>query len=216
MNRLISIFVLLFVACNPTKTTDNLLAEVWEKDQSVRLRMAELTKAVSVEGRTDLIDSLVSVVDEQQRVDEENMAVVDSLLQRGLPTCLSADSYKTIWIVIDHASLDKQVQYLSVVEQMSLEGLIDKDEYAILCDRVAMKQNRPQRYGSQVVQFGSIDAIKLYLWPVETPAELDSLRASVGLSPIAEYLNQVYKESGIEVKYEPTITVEAINAMRNE
>lgn len=216
MNRLISIFVLLFVACNPTKTTDNLLAEVWEKDQSVRLRMAELTKAVSVEGRTDLIDSLVSVVDEQQRIDEENMAVVDSLLQRGLPTCLSADSYKTIWIVIDHASLDKQVQYLSVVEQMSLEGLIDKDEYAILCDRVAMKQNRPQRYGSQVVQFGSIDAMKLYLWPVETPAELDSLRASVGLSPIAEYLNQVYKESGIEVKYEPTITVEAINAMRNK
>lgn len=216
MKRLISIFVLLFVACNPTKTTDNLLAEVWEKDQSVRLRMAELTKAVSVEGRTDLIDSLVSVVDEQQRIDEENMAVVDSLLQRGLPTCLSADSYKTIWIVIDHASLDKQVQYLSVVEQMSLEGLIDKDEYAILCDRVAMKQNRPQRYGSQVVQFGSIAAMKLYLWPVETPAELDSLRASVGLSPIAEYLNQVYKESGIEVKYEPTITVEAINAMRNK
>lgn len=216
MKRLISIFVLLFVACNPTKTTDNLLAEVWEKDQSVRLRMAELTKAVSVEGRTDLIDSLVSVVDEQQRIDEENMAVVDSLLQRGLPTCLSDDSYKTIWIVIDHASLDKQVQYLSVVEQMSLEGLIDKDEYAILCDRVAMKQNRPQRYGSQVVQFGSIDAMKLYLWPVETPAELDSLRASVGLSPIAEYLNQVYKESGIEVKYEPTITVEAINAMRNK
>ena len=216
MKRLISIFVLLFVACNPTKTTDNLLAEVWEKDQSVRLRMAELTKAVSVEGRTDLIDSLVSVVDEQQRIDEENMAVVDSLLQRGLPTCLSDDSYKTIWIVIDHASLDKQVQYLSVVEQMSLEGLIDKDEYAILCDRVAMKQNRPQRYGSQVVQFGSIDAMKLYLWPVEPPAELDSLRASVGLSPIAEYLNQVYKESGIEVKYEPTITVEAINAMRNK
>ena len=144
----------------------------------------------------------MSVVDEQQRIDEENMAVVDSLLQRGLPTCLSADSYKTIWIVIDHASLEKQEQYLPIVEQMSRDGLIGKDEYAILCDRIAMKQNRPQRYGSQVVQFGSIDAMKLYLWPVETPAELDSLRASAGLSPIAEYLNQVYKESGIEVKYE--------------
>ena len=216
MKRLISTLVLLLVACNSVKTTDSILAEVWEKDQSVRLRMAELTKAVSVEGRTDLIDSLVSVVDEQQRIDEENMAVVDSLLQRGLPTCLSADSYKTIWIVIDHASLEKQEQYLPIVEQMSRDGLIGKDEYAILCDRIAMKQNRPQRYGSQVVQFGSIDAMKLYLWPVETPAELDSLRASAGLSPIAEYLNQVYKESGIEVKYEPTITVEAINAMRNK
>ena len=216
MKRLISVLVLSLVACNPTKTTDNLLAEVWEKDQSVRLRMAELTKAVSVEGRTDLIDSLVSVVDLQQRIDEENMAIMDSLLLQGLPAGLSADSYNTIWIVIDHASLEKQEQYLPIVEQMSRDGLIGKDEYAILCDRIAMKQNRPQRYGSQVVQFGSIDAMKLYLWPVETPAELDSLRASVGLSPIAEYLNQVYKESGIEVKYEPTITVEAINAMRNK
>ena len=216
MKRLISVLVLSLVACNPTKTTDNLLAEVGEKDQSVRLRMAELTKAVSVEGRTDLIDSLVSVVDLQQRIDEENMAIMDSLLLQGLPAGLSADSYNTIWIVIDHASLEKQEQYLPIVEQMSRDGLIGKDEYAILCDRIAMKQNRPQRYGSQVVQFGSIDAMKLYLWPVETPAELDSLRASVGLSPIAEYLNQVYKESGIEVKYEPTITVEAINAMRNK
>ena len=91
MKRLISLFVLLFVACNSAKTTDSLLAEVWEKDQSVRLRLAELTKAVSVEGRMDLIDSLVSVVDEQQHIDEENMAVVDSLLYRGLPMGLSAD-----------------------------------------------------------------------------------------------------------------------------
>lgn len=216
MKRLISIFVLLLLACNSTKTTDSLLAGVWEKDQSIRLRLAELTKAVSVEGRTDLIDSLVSVVDEQQRIDEENMAVVDSLLQRGLPAGLSAESYKTIWIVIDHASLEKQEQYLPIVEQMSLEGLIDKDEYAILCDRVAMKQNRPQRYGSQVVQFGSVDALQLYLWPVENPAELDSLRASVVLSPIAEYLSKVSEESGIEVIYEPTITVEEINTMRNK
>lgn len=216
MKRLLFILALLFVACNSSKTTDTILAEVWEKDQSIRLRMMELTKAISVDGRTDLIDSLVSVVDYQQRIDEENMAVVDSLLQRGLPAGLSAESYKTIWIVIDHASLGKQEQYLPIVEQMSLDGLIDKDEYAILCDRVAMKQNRPQRYGSQVVQFGPVDALQLYLWPVENPAELDSLRASVGLSPIAEYLNQVSDESGTEVKYEPKITVEEINAMRNK
>ena len=129
MKRLLFILALLFVACNSSKTTDTILAEVWEKDQSIRLRMMELTKAISVDGRTDLIDSLVSVVDYQQRIDEENMAVVDSLLQRGLPAGLSAESYKTIWIVIDHASLEKQEQYLPIVEQMSLDGLIDKDEY---------------------------------------------------------------------------------------
>ncbi len=216
MRRFISILGLLLVACGSTKSTDEILAEVWEKDQAIRVQMQKLNTAVIVEGRTELIDSLVSVSEEVERIDDENLVIVEDVLQQGLPAGLSADSYNTIWIVIDHASLEKQEQYLPIVEQMSRDGLIGKDEYAILCDRIAMKQNRPQRYGSQVVQFGSIDAMKLYLWPVETPAELDSLRASAGLSPIAEYLNQVYKESGIEVKYEPTITVEAINSMRNK
>ena len=85
-------------------------------------------------------------------IDNENMAVVDSLLQQGLPEGLSAESYKTIWIVIDHASLEKQEQHLSHIEQMTLRGLVDRDNYAILFDRIAMKRNRPQRYGSQSVQ----------------------------------------------------------------
>ena len=104
------------MACGTTKTTDNILAEVWEKDQAIRVQMLKLNTAVIVEGRTELVDSLVAVSEEVERIDDENLAIVEDVLQQGLPVGLSADSYNTIWIVIDHASTEKQEQYLPIVE----------------------------------------------------------------------------------------------------
>lgn len=203
------------VACGSTKSTDEILAEVWEKDQVIRVQMLKLNTAVIVEGRTELIDSLVSVSEEVERIDDENLVIVEDVLQQGLPAGLSADSYNTIWIVIDHASIEKQEEYLPVVEQMSAEGLIPIDKHAILLDRVAMRQKRPQRYGSQVLQFGQADAVKSYVWPVENPMVLDSLRSSVGMCPIADYVNQITETTGIEAIYNPDMTVEEITQMRD-
>lgn len=215
MRRFISILGLLLVACGSTKSTDEILAEVWEKDQAIRVQMLKLNTAVIVEGRTELIDSLVSVSEEVERIDDENLVIVEDVLQQGLPAGLSADSYNTIWIVIDHASIGKQEEYLPIVEQMSAEGLIPIDKHAILLDRVAMRQKRPQRYGSQVLQFGQADAVKSYVWPVENPMLLDSLRSSVGMSPIADYVNQITETTGIEAIYNPDMTVEEITQMRD-
>ncbi len=215
MRRFISILGLLLVACGSTKSTDEILAEVWEKDQAIRVQMLKLNTAVIVEGRTELIDSLVSVSEEVERIDDENLVIVEDVLQQGLPAGLSADSYNTIWIVIDHASIEKQEEYLPIVEQMSAEGLIPIDKHAILLDRVAMRQKRPQRYGSQVLQFGQADAVKSYVWPVENPMVLDSLRSSVGMSPIADYVNQITETTGIEAIYNPDMTVEEITQMRD-
>lgn len=216
MKSLFSILTILFLtACNCSNSTDKLLAEVWHKDQYVRHQMQELTKAVSIDRKTELIDSLIILSESVERIDKENIAVIDSLLQQGLPKGLSEESYKTIWIVIDHASLEKQEQYLSIIKKMSSEGLIDVDNYAILFDRIAMKQNRPQRYGSQSVQFGSPDNMHLYIWPVENAQSLDSLRVTVGMGPILKYLEQLTEYSGIEAQYEPLMTIEEINKIRS-
>ena len=215
MRRFISILGLLLVACGSTKSTDEILAEVWEKDQAIRVQMLKLNTAVIVEGRTELIDSLVSVSEEVERIDDENLVIVEDVLQQGLPAGLSADSYNTIWIVIDHASIEKQEEYLPVVEQMSAEGLIPIDKHAILFDRIAMRQKRSQRYGSQVLQFGQADAVKSYVWPVENPMVLDSLRSLVGMCPIADYVNQITETTGIEAIYNPDMTVEEITQMRD-
>lgn len=218
MKRVFSIILVgaicLLAACNSHKVTDKVLAEVWNSDQSIRIQMAELMKAVTTEGRTDLIDSLISVGDEMQRRDSVNMAVVADILQRGVPQGLTKESYKTIWIVIDHSSVEEQVQYLPLLEQMASEKLIEKDDFAVLFDRVALGQNLPQRYGSQTVQFGTPGDMQLYVWPVENPATLDSLRESVDLSPLANYLEQLAEITGIRPQFIPTLTIEELNEMR--
>ena len=214
MRRLLLLLTIYLTACNSAKSIDQRLAQVWTNEQSIRQQMVALTKAVTTDGRTDLIDSLISLSEEVERIDAKNIAIVDSILQQGLPSKLSDDSYKTIWIVIDHSSLEKQEQYLPLIEQMAHDGKVGLDEYAILYDRVAMKQNRKQRYGSQTVQFGKMEAMQLYVWPVENPAQLDSLRATVGLSHFAEYLQQIKEATGMDATYDPTLTVEELNQKR--
>ena len=216
MRFIILLFTIELTACNSATQTDKLLARIWAADQGVRERMAALTKAVTVEGNTELIDSLITTSDEVQRIDTENMHTIDSILRQGLPQGLSHESYKTIWIVIDHGPIDKQVKYLPLIKQMADDGLVGYDEYATLFDRVAMKQNRPQRYGSQSVQFGRADAVELYIWPIENPAELDARRAEVGMTPFAEYLHQLAEVTGIEPKYDTTLSVEQIKSLRRE
>lgn len=215
--RLLLLLILFpfFVACRAEKSLDDTLACVKEKDQAIRRQMAELTRAVTVDGRMELIDSLIVTSEQVERVDAGNMAVVDSILQNGLPKNLTADSYKTIWLVIDHSTLNKQVEYLPLIEQMATDGLISKDSHAILSDRVAMNQNRPQRYGSQSVQFGKNDKMQLYIYPVEQPEKLDSLRATVAMQPIAEYLKTLTQTTGIEAKFDPALSVEELNRLRS-
>lgn len=213
-NLIFCITALLIMGCATTKSTDKLLAEVWNDDQQPRHQLVELTKAVTVEGRTELIDSLILVNDIVERNDAKNIKVVDKILKSGLPQGLSEESYKTIWIVIDHAPLEKQEQYLPLVEQMATEGYVGVDEYAILYDRVAMGQNRHQRYGSQLVQFGAVDAQKLYVWPIEDGAKVDSLRNTVGMSPFSDYLKDIEEATGITPIYDSTLTIEELNKMR--
>ena len=213
-NLIFCITALLLMGCATTKSTDKLLAEVWNDDQQPRHQLVELTKAVTVEGRTELIDSLIMVSDIVERNDAKNIEVVDKILKSGLPQGLSEESYKMIWIVIDHAPLEKQEQYLPLVEQMATEGYVGVDEYAILYDRVAMGQNRHQRYGSQLVQFGAVDAQKLYVWPIEDGAKVDSLRNTVGMSPFSDYLKDIEEATGITPIYDSTLTIEELNKMR--
>ena len=216
MKKLIVALSIFLVACSTLKSTDTLLKEVWNDDQQPRQQMLKLTKSVTIDGRTELIDSLILVNEIVERNDARNIKVVDKILKRGLPQGLSEESYKTIWIVIDHAPLEKQEQYLPLVEQMANASYIGLDEYAILYDRVAMGQNRPQRYGSQIVQFGNADNLQLYVWPIEDAEKLDSLRNAVGMSSFYNYLKHIEETMGITPVHNTTLTIEKLNKMRDK
>ena len=78
-----------------------------------------------------------------------------------------------------------------------------------------MEEGKPQIYGTQIKITGTIifgeeqtlpQTLPMYLWPVEDPAALDSLRSSIGLPPIEEYLESSGL-FGLPVVWDPSRTV---------
>ena len=90
------------------------------------------------------------------------------------------------FLLVQHADLNRPFQRkaLAMMEPLMATGDVRPQNYALLFDRVAVGEGRPQRYGSQGGCAGP------GVWtekPVEDPATLDQTRAKVGLEPMAAY-----------------------------
>lgn len=209
---------LLFSACNnlsqqtDTIDADSLLVLIHERDQQIRHNLMMVQRAFITEQRAELIDSIVMLVAEQDSVDSLNRVAVDSLLQNGWPEGLSEAASHTLWLVIDHADVDYQEHYLPLIKQQVERGTISASDYATLADRIDVRRQRPQRYGTQTGYMQRNDQIFCYVYPVSNVESLDSLRLSVGLDSMHIYLNQVSQTIGTTVTLDPLLTWEQLNA----
>lgn len=214
---LLVLFVTLF-ACNNKKSThssaaqtDSLLCELHERDQQIRHELMKVQRAFIAEQRAELVDSIVMLVEEEERTDSLNRVAVDSLLQNGWPEGLSEQSNQTIWLIIDHGDVEYQERYLPLIEQQTMRGIISLADYATLSDRVNVRRQRPQRYGTQTGYTQRDGETFTYVYPIEDIAKLDSLRLSVGLDSMHIYLRQVSETLGTSVAIDTALTWECID-----
>ena len=199
--------VLLFhiiIALSSCNQYNRILEEVYDNDQAAR----EWTKGMS----SLTADEIEVYATEMERVDSLNQAIVFEILDKdGWPSNLSNKANQAIWIVIDHSDLAFQRKYLYLVKEKAEECILDKADYAILNDRVLMGEGKPQIYGTQIKMNATIVddeiAMQFFLWPVENPIVLDSLRNTMGLSPIKEYLLNSSESIGQEIVWDEKITV---------
>lgn len=223
MKRFVPILlVCLTLGCTNKKSThssaaqiDSLLCELHERDQQIRHELMRVQRAFIAEQRPELVDSIVMLVEEEERTDSLNRVVVDSLLQNGWPEGLSEQSNQTIWLIIDHGDVEYQERYLPLIEQQAMRGIISLADYATLSDRVNVRRQRPQRYGTQTGYIQRDGETFTYVYPIEDFAKLDSLRLSVGLDSMHIYLRQVSETLGTQVKIDPQLTWEGIESFRN-
>lgn len=214
----LSLFIATTACTNPKSTqnttaqTDSLLCKLHNRDQQIRHKLISVQQAYIAEQRTELIDSIVMLVAEQDRVDSLNRVAVDSLLQNGWPEGLSEQSNRTIWLIIDHADVEYQERYLPLIEQQAVRGTISPSDYATLLDRVNVRRQRPQRYGTQTGYKQRDDEVFTFVYPIENIDALDSLRLSVGLDSMHLYLRQVSETLGTEIKIDSGLTWEEIEA----
>lgn len=131
-----------------------------------------------------------SLLKRMQYVDSLNHSEVCAILEnRGwVGRDVIGDACEVFWLIIQHAPLESQRRYLPLFHEAVERGELDASAVAMMEDRVAVFEGRPQRYGSQVQQdkdgryvpFELLDATKVDKW-----------RAKVGMCPLEEYLRDM-------------------------
>jgi hypothetical protein len=135
--------------------------------------------------------------EKQEKVDKRNIKRLAEIIDKyGWPgrSMVGKEGSLTAFLIIQHADLQYQKKYFPLLKEAVSKGEADRDDAALLEDRILMREGKKQIYGTQL-RFDEATK-KLELWPIEDEESVDARRASVGLEPIAEYL----KRFGLEYK----------------
>lgn len=123
--------------------------------------------------------------------DSANRQMIEAILQQHGwlgPKQVGPKANSAFFLVIQHADFDTQRRYLPVMREAVQAGRAHPSMLAMLEDRVALREGRPQVYGSQI---GFVEETEThYVLPLADPDGVDARRSSVGLPPLADYVKQ--------------------------
>lgn len=168
-------------------TIETTLNSIWKGDQEIRFELIQLQK----EGKMKS-DEFRLLIEKMKKQDSLNLIQVKSILDNnGWPDNLNMQANQTIFLVIQHADLKTQKQYLPVIKKAVEENKTLPSNLALLKDRINLREGKEQVYGSQV--FIDSQSGKKYVQPLQDPENIDSLRAEVGLPTMQHYLKQSFQ-----------------------
>lgn len=159
------------------------LDSLYKEDQQYRIAVGKLKKEGAPKRS---VDSLTAIL---KQADSSNLVFVEQLIAKHgwiTPGQAGFMGTQAVFLVIQHADLQTQKKYYPMIKQAEKDGNILSSNVAILEDRIAVREGKPQPYGSQ----GHYDAEKkkTYVYPLKDLNNLDSLRKSMGLQPMKEYI----------------------------
>lgn len=127
---------------------------------------------------------------EMQRNDSINqIEVFDILDSYGWPSSeIVGGSNFAIWEVIQHTSLEAIEKYLPLFHKAATDNELNKSFVAMMEDRCDMWRNRPQKYGTQLIQNEKGVKVPYTLLDSE---KVDEWRTEMNLPPMQEYLKQM-------------------------
>ena len=136
---------------------------------------------------------------QQNKLDSANLEKVLEIIEKlkvypgdslvGFPTRKSA------FYVLQHAPDSIQEKFLPLILKAAKSGQLDKKLAAMYHDRYLLNRGQPQIYGSQFRIQRVTDSItgkeieKYELFRIKDTAKVDSLRKSMGMIPLENYLN---------------------------
>jgi hypothetical protein len=162
------------------------LFTVDEDDQKYRSQWSDLQDKKPVDSA-----ALKAIMLRMRETDSINLIKVEAIVDKySWPGSgvVGEQCNTAMFMVIQHSDLSVQEKYLPVIREAAASGAIQPRHLAMLEDRVALREGRKQRYGTQLKWDERVKGYRLA--PLEDPDHVDQLRKSVGLSPLAVYLAQ--------------------------
>lgn len=92
----------------------------------------------------------------------------------------------SLFLVVQHADLSVQEKVLPILKLAVQKGNAEKQQLALLEDRILIRNGKKQLYGTQLGM--DIKHKQFYLSPTQDPDNLDNRRRKMNLSPIKDYL----------------------------
>ncbi len=120
--------------------------------------------------------------------DSLNLAWVERLIGKyGWPgkSFVRTWGNNTVFLVIQHADLAVQQKYLPLLVQSVADSQSRPCDLALLQDRVLMRTDKKQIYGSQVVRNSKTGNWEFY--PIDDEKNVNIRRSQAGLGPIEDY-----------------------------
>ena len=161
------------------------LDSIYTSDQGGRLELEGVAKQYGWDSK-----EMTALWKQISRQDSVNLIAVKKILdQYGWlgSDVVGQKGITTLFLVIQHADQATQEKYLPLMREAVKAGKAAGSSLALLEDRVALGQHKKQLYGSQIGQYQ--DTKLYYVLPLEDPDNVDKRRASVGLPPLAEYVD---------------------------
>jgi hypothetical protein len=164
------------------------LVERAEQDQAIRneLIAAGVKKPVK------------EILARMQAIDASNTKRMRTIVGKygwPSPKLVGHDGVQAAFLLLQHAEHEFQEKMLPLVEKAYKDGVLPGQSYALLLDRVLIRDGKPQVYGTQAKPIEEWNGQEPTLQPIEDEANVDKRRSEIGLPPLSEYrklLKEVY------------------------
>ncbi len=153
-----------------------------DKDQGMRREVRAVEKE---HGRQS--EEMTKIWEKVNAVDDRNTARMEEIIdERGWPgkSLIGEDGSHAAWLVIQHSDLEYQAKWLPILKAAVDEGEASLRNYAFLLDRVNMRVNKKQIYGTQRRSYGNGE---MQIYPIEDAYAVNERRAKAGMPPLHNF-----------------------------
>lgn len=190
MDRFLFSFLLIILSCSGNSDKNQLEGEdkIGLNIQAYTVDCDQVRFYLEEALRTDQEVRNGEVNASMEEVDEANQTLLYSIIQCcGTDKIVWAgdDATQAAFLIAQHAPLEFQLEFVSLFESWSKEGIIAPSTFVLMVDRMRLRQGKTQLYGSQVI---TDDSGISKLSPLDDLDKVRARRDSLYMEPLDDYV----------------------------